>query len=475
MANFVRKSLMAKLLGFFLLVALVPIVLVGSQSYRTARDALNTAEYRKLDALRDQISMGVHLYVVGCFHAARFLADYDRVEAALATFPVMKPEADKTSLQSQETPSEQNQVDIRARLDRFMEHYLEFEQTRLAYRDVIIVRPDGYVIYTAKDGGEFGENLGTGKLRDTGLAKAFRQVQSSQKATMVDFGMYEPVKAPSAFIGVPVFSRKDRRLTGVLMMRIGLDGLNRLAKLTKSAGDTAKTYIVRSDGIMLTEPRVQRETAPLSLKVENAAVTAALKDQTGEMVTTDYRGVQTLCSFSHLGLNENSDLGVGFDWALFVEIDVSEAIQPAEALAYRILMIALVIAVAVGVLGVYLARSISRPMSALGGAAARVGKGDLHVEVPELKRHDEMGALARTFRTMVQSLGDQIRRVTEGMSVLSSAASEISATVSQVASSMSQTSSAVTETTTTVAQVKQAARVVQRKSQECCQGVQRGR
>lgn len=468
MANFITRTLTAKLVGLFLTSALVPIVLVGYLAYRSAGEALCSAGYEKLSALRDQAMQDVQQYMMGCVNTAVFLADYDRVEQALELFPATL--ADTSKPPAQAGAPDQQISEVRVRLDRFMHKYLEFEEKRLGYRDVVLIRPDGYVIYTAKNRGEERENVRTGALRDTGLSKVFQGVMSSQKNAVIDFALYQPTKAPAAFIGVPIQSRKENRFCGVLVLRIGLEALNQLIELTKSAGATAEMYLVRSDGAMLTQPRSQRDVSPLSIKMGSAAVQAALQDQKGEMVTTDYKGTEVFSAYTHLGLNENKALGANFDWALLVEIASREAIQPVHTLAWRILGIAMVIALIVGTAGVLVVQGISRPVKALAGAAARIGEGDLNVHVPDVRGSDEMGVLANAFRTMVESLRQQIRRVTEGMSVLSSAASEISATVSQVTSSTSQTSAAVTETTATVEQLKQAAWLASQRAKDVATG-----
>jgi methyl-accepting chemotaxis protein len=470
MTNFMTKTLMARLVGLFLTCALVPIVLVGYLAYRSAGQALCTAEYEKLNAVRDQTVQDLQYYMAGCVNAALFLADYDRVDQALETFPLVSSHAEQSTAQSQSPRTEEQVSEVGVRLDRFMNKYLEFEQNRVAYRDVLLIRPDGYVIYTSKNRGELGRNVKTGALRDTGLAKAFEEVLSTQKQAVVDFTMYEPARAPAAFIAVPVQSRTAKKSCGVLVLRIGLEALDRLMLLTKSAGATTEMYLVRSDGTLLTKPQGQREASPLSIKVKSEAAQAALKDQRGEMISADLKGTEVFSAYSHVGLNETTDIGANFDWALLVEISAQEAMQPMRSLAGSILVIAVAIALVVGTAGVLVARSISLPVRALALAAGRIGEGDLHVALPEVKSRDELSVLANTFRTMVQSLGDQIRRVSEGTTILSSAASEISATITQVSSSASQTSAAVAETSATVEQVKQAAWLASQKAKDVAAG-----
>jgi methyl-accepting chemotaxis protein len=153
--------------------------------------------------------------------------------------------------------------------------------------------------------------------------------------------------------------------------------------------------------------------------------------------------------------------------------------------------------------GFFIARSISGPLKEITRAAERMAAGDLDVEISRQKRSDEVGALALTFTTMIDSLrnmaqfaekiadGDlrvkiepqsskdklgnafalmvqNLQRTTtqmrEGVNVLSSSASQISTSTTQLAAGAVETATAVSQATTTVEEVRQAAQVSSQKA-----------
>ncbi len=128
--------------------------------------------------------------------------------------------------------------------------------------------------------------------------------------------------------------------------------------------------------------------------------------------------------------------------------------------------------VIVGLLGVALAvatvlflnRIIALPLGTISGVAGQVASGDLTVSVPQDGRADEVGALLRAFRSMVENLRRGTRELHEGIGVLGSASSEILATTTQVAAGASETATAVSQTTATVEEVKQTAQVASQKA-----------
>jgi methyl-accepting chemotaxis protein len=168
--------------------------------------------------------------------------------------------------------------------------------------------------------------------------------------------------------------------------------------------------------------------------------------------------------------------------------------------------------VLLGVVGVWLTRSIVGPLRQVSAAAQKIALGDLSVEVIASDRQDEVGVLAKAFREMTESLGqmtrvaaqisagdltvevipksdkdilgkaflsmrENLRRVTreiqESISVLSSSAQEIVATTTQVATAATETATAVSETTTTVEEVKQTAQLSSQKAKYVSEAAQK--
>jgi methyl-accepting chemotaxis protein len=117
------------------------------------------------------------------------------------------------------------------------------------------------------------------------------------------------------------------------------------------------------------------------------------------------------------------------------------------------------------VIGVVLARSIGRPLTALSGLAQEISEGDLRVNIPVARRKDEIGMLGAAFAHMLSSLKDQTSKVIEAVSALSAVAGELSTTTSQLSQSASRTSAAVTEVSTTMEEVRQAAKLASTKAE----------
>ncbi len=458
MANLMTRSLVAKLVVSFQLMTLVAIVAVGYLSFSSARTALEQAEFRKLDVIRDIQKRNVQQYLNGA------IDDITTMMTAITvrTFSEEATLSDKTQPGSSTGGAGGSESEeVKKAMARMEDRFTSFMKAKGAsegYEDFLVIDgANGRVLYTLKRLSDSGGNVKTGALKDSGVAKVWEQVVKTQKPALTDFGVYEPIQGPAAFVGGPVLGVKGDRLYAVLALRLSPKGIDDTMKLSQGAGKTAETYLVGQDFVMRSNSRFESDSTVIKKKVDTEAVTQALQGKTGEAVLKDYRGESVLSSYADLGLKGMGNLGADFKWGIIAQIDVNEAIRPAVNLAYRITLIALLIAVLAFAVAYLLGRTMVRPIGALAGQVSKVGGGDLSVQISAQKREDEVGVLAKAFQAMLGNLQDQTRRTLEGVNVLSSSAAQISATVSQLAASTQKTSAAVAQTVTTVDEVRQAA------------------
>lgn len=391
MPNFITRTLVGKLILCFLLVSLIPVALVGSLSFFSGRDALKSDAYNMLSALRDVQTEALVSFLQDAVATASFISDYDRVEMALENLPPMTEEQASRLPRSMDLKSPWI---IYTRLSRLLGMTVKLYDK---YDDAIVIRPDGEVVFTVKKLDDLGEDLKTGDLKNSGLARIWAKVTKTGKPAIVEFSFYEPVEAPAAFVAAPVLTRRERRFCGVLALRFGPQRINALMKLPDSAGRTAETYLVGQDGLMRSQSRFTKESTILSRKVENDSVKLGLQDQRGNHTIKDYRGIPVLSAYRGVNLK---DLGARFHWAVLAEIDAAEADEPAVTLAWRILMVGVVVAVVVCLIAFPVAGRVSLPVERLSMTAAQVENGNLDVRAP-IVGSDEVATLAFTFNSMV--------------------------------------------------------------------------
>ncbi|HEV8455607.1 MAG TPA: methyl-accepting chemotaxis protein, partial [Gemmatimonadales bacterium] len=104
---------------------------------------------------------------------------------------------------------------------------------------------------------------------------------------------------------------------------------------------------------------------------------------------------------------------------------IAESERKANAAARLFAVVGLAAIAGCLVLTLLLNRVIAAPLQNISAVAAGVAAGDLTVRVPEVRRSDEVGVLADTFRRMLESLRRMTVEIRDGVNVLGTSASEI--------------------------------------------------
>ncbi len=468
------SSLSTKLIGLFMVVAMLPVAVAGVISFNTAKGSLNNSEFAALANTRDLRKQELLNYFASTFDLLTFLATYDRAFMACEWLDPAGDQSTRINRNAAEpsfwkiastAPPALEVREVLKELQALYTSFLVYNGQRGAYHDIIVISSkDGIVRYTARKLSDIGADLKTGPLKESGLGQLWKRVVETGKPMLVDMTFYKPAGAPALFAGVPLMG-PDGMLHGVVAARIGPERINSFVAAGRKIGGAGKSFLVGPDYLMRSDTASGQDSEVLKRKADWHAVRDALGGKTGILETADFDGVPVLCTFAPVGLDREGAFLADFDWALIAEKSRHEVRLPIWMLAKRIAIVALLVAFAVMVVAIFLARSIAHPVAGLTERMRTVSSGDLSVHVPQLNRRDEVGQLNDSFKLLVESLRDQTGQIQEGVNVLRSAGAEISSTVSQVVSGATKTSTVVTGTVATVEQLKQAARVADERAQ----------
>jgi class 3 adenylate cyclase len=315
-------------------------------------------------------------------------------------------------------------ADVQAKLGPFLK--------RLGFENILLVDPETLeVFYTYQESTVLGTNLASGPYAASNFAALARSLSTSKDVDdykVGDFEAYRPkLGAPGAFIGTPVFD--GPRMAAVLLLRFRLEPISEALSggrqwEAEGLGKTGEVYLLGPDQTMRTDSRfliedpkafiatlrqsrltsrtvdaVERlNTTTLTVPVSHEAATAALRGQSGLMEVEDYRGVPVLMAYGPLDLDS-------LRWGVIAKIDRTEAMAPLAAYTRRALAVGGALALLASVIALFMAAALTRPIGALVGAARRVSKGTLDVQV-DVAPDDEYRELGEAFNEMVRSLRD---------------------------------------------------------------------
>lgn len=269
------------------------------------------------------------------------------------------------------------------------------------YYDIFLVNNDGDVIYTVFKELDYASNLNTGQWKDSDLGEIYRMVKNNLSPDYIaftDFAPYAPSNnAPASFIATPVFGANNRSL-GTLIFQMPIARINQVMQAAEGMGDSGETYLVGSDFLMRSDSRFSKESTLLKTKVESTTVKAALNGDSGVKKMPDYRGISVESAYSPLVFE-------GVTWAVIAEVNSDEALAGVARLRNVATVIALIVAVLVGLISVFTSRKlITQPINSMSDAMASLAAGDKNITIPCTGQDDELGDMANAVEIFKRSM-----------------------------------------------------------------------
>lgn len=159
-----RLGINAKLTTLLLLVGLIPIVIVGGASSNLGSKELFESVFKKLEVTRRLHKDGIERYF------KERLADLH----VLSTNPTM---TDSLLAFEESFVREGGQVGgaLWGKTEQRHGVWLSQYKDAYGYYDLFLITPNGDIVYTAERESDFGANLVTGMLKESGLGRLFER------------------------------------------------------------------------------------------------------------------------------------------------------------------------------------------------------------------------------------------------------------------------------------------------------------
>ena len=173
------------------------------------------------------------------------------------------------------------------------------------------------------------------------------------------------------------------------------DDLVAVAQDYTGLGGTGETVIVAKDEVSLLPLRYDTE-ASLKTNVRSLGLTSLTSGAYKEAV--DYRGERVFVVAHPVSST---------DWLMAAKIDRKEAFAPVFALRDSLLAAVLVVSIATFLVALLSTRLFTRPILQIGRVSEQIGRGDFSAKL-DIRRKDELGALARSVNGMGKSLKELV-------------------------------------------------------------------
>jgi signal transduction histidine kinase/DNA-binding response OmpR family regulator/HAMP domain-containing protein len=362
--NFWKRNLTVRLVGFFLLLSLVTVSLVGYIAFLRARESLKQSVFDRLEAIASlkEDEFG------------RWTDDQCRNLVFISWLPELRQQAGILLNAPGSEPRRQSAYDTLA-------EYLQFVATNASdASEILILDLRGNVI------------VSTNKSREGQFHGGRQYFIAGQSNLVEDIYTSPETGKPVITIATPMFDDRRRRV-GVLAIHLDLARIDRLIQERSGMGLTGASYLVdASHAFVSAEMSFSQQQFPNG--ITSQGIEAALQGLDGAGLYNDYTGTPVIGVYRWVDEEQV---------ALLAELSQEEAFEPARQLALTIFLVGSASALLLAVGAYWLVHQIAMPIIAITNTAIRVTAGDLTQTAPVLTE-DEVGVLARAFNQMTAQL-----------------------------------------------------------------------
>ncbi|MCF6156341.1 MAG: sensor histidine kinase [Candidatus Brocadia sp.] len=365
-----------KLLCWFLLLSILPIITVAILTYRYAQETIKNELLNEEAFLADGIKNHILTILNAGEYSSQFFASDEFIRRHLE---ILNHNPKNTHI-----------------VKKFNDYMIYKTNLNKDFYETFVLNPAGIIVASSNENNigkiEFGADYFT---------------YGKEGPYVKDVYMDENTGEYSMAFATPILKKRSGKFLGVLVIRFNANKLNEITTGKKAGvkedvgmflrrGKTSEAYIVSKNHLMITESRFKEE-AILRQLVNTEPVTAALhsgKEIVG--VYKNYMGRNVIGATRYVKKMK---------WVLLVETDESEAYSPISRFKYRAITVVGICIVGVIFISFFVSRGIIIPIIRLVKGMKRVAEGDLNFRV-ESNLKDELGELTTSFNHMTDDIKD---------------------------------------------------------------------
>ena len=365
-----------KLLCWFLLLSILPIMVVAILTYRYARETIKNELLNEEAFLAEGIKNHIQTILDAGEYSSQFFASDEFIRRHLEIL--------------------NHNPDNKRIVRKFNDYMVYKTNLNKDFYETFVLNPAGIIVASSNE-------KSIGRIEFGADYFAYGKGGPYVKDVYID----ENTGEFSIAFAAPVLKKRGGKFLGVLVIRFNANKLNEVTTGKKVGvvedvgtflrrGKTSEAYIVNENHLMLSGSRF-KENAILSQLVNTEPVTTALnsgKEVVG--VYKNYMGRKVIGATRYL-----KKMG----WVLLVETDESEAYSPISRFKYRAITVVGICIVGVVFISLFVSRGIINPIILLVKGMKRVAEGDLNFRV-ETNLKDELGELTASFNYMTDDIKD---------------------------------------------------------------------
>ena len=349
----VKKQLIISLL----LVGIIPFVVISIISFSNTQSAMMKKSYETLTSARDSKVSQISNFFGKLVGDITIMSKSEDVVGLTSEMIRIHKELKVKG----NDPFPVSKSIIKDATEPFEEFFQDYMKTYGYYDIFVVCEKHGHVMYSASKESDYGENVGSGSLKDSGLGEVWRKARTLKRPVFVDMKPYAPSGgAPAMFMGTPIY--KDGKVFSILVFQISDKDINKIMQFREGYGKSQEDYLVGQDELMRSDSFLDPQGHSLkasfanNAKVSTVASKNALQGQKNTEIVMDYNNNPVLSAYAPLKIGED------LSWGILSEIDESEVEAPLDALLNEALMAGGVFLVLIVIIAILLANYVSKPI-----------------------------------------------------------------------------------------------------------------
>ncbi len=352
-----------KLLVYFLVLSLVPIIIGGSISFYITKNQLEENTKTHLSDLARDCGRKISYYVSSRYQDIKLLSQVDVFEG--------------------------NDTDAK---QKYIEEVIE---SYPFYDAITVIDKNGIIIACTR------KELVAKSRADR---EWFQKTIQCKKDDVIPLDAYRAETAGWKIVigfNTPITDEGNKEVIGVLTTRVSMDHIiERVQALDKRAAVNNHAYLLNKRGEILAGPDEKE-----FLKIHRLYEFPVVKDLlAGKIGITEYkndRGQNVISARYALKGDANFS---GWGWGIIVTEPVSEAFKAAYIIRNTMITLVIIITFLVTIFAIFISKRFSRPIKEVSKSALQVAQGDLKPIKIKYGQKDEIGELVVAFNKMTEDL-----------------------------------------------------------------------
>jgi len=371
------KTIKASLTFWFMLLALLPILVVLTVTYQQRIQAIEEGTLEKLSAIRD--------------------LKVDRFQGWLAEragdLELLSKDISEKNIEFIIYEDSYPHEEVEA-LSIIREELNSRQSVYKSYSELFMIHPmTGKVMAST-----ITKNEGINKSFDPHFSEILQSDKDYIKGIYYSKSMGENTMAFSRPIACN--QHQGKHLLGILVAHINLESsLYRLLSDRVGLGETGETLIVNKESYAISNLRWKAD-APLKFKIHAIPAFNAIQGKTGIVIENDYRDEMVVAAYTYI-----PETG----WGFVSKQDLYELNQPIREMLTNFIILFLIVLFFTIIMVFFLSKSLSSPIVKLDRVAKRIAAGDFSSR-NYISGEGELDSLAISINNMSDAIEDRIKQ-----------------------------------------------------------------